>query len=302
MSTDPAIDLRIFVVGVPRSGTTLLQSLLAAHSAVTSFTESHFFSRHFRFVPLRRAPVLSKNPLPRVREFLAENEATETDASRWFETRRRWLELRPVLPLMTRPVARRLLGVLDEMAQQRGRAVWIEKTPMHLRYIPLFERVSGSEPTTRFVHVVRQGLEVVSSLYLASQGWERPYDLATCARRWNADVGFSVGRLGSPRDHFVLYEELASRPEEALARLVDELGLDWQPEMLERYGRTSDRLVTEDEPWKADVGRRIRPSATSDRVLTAQQRSQVSRWLRPELYERLHEGRPARSGKVRDAE
>ena len=36
---------RIFLVGCPRSGTTLLQSLLAAHPDITSFPESHFF-RH----------------------------------------------------------------------------------------------------------------------------------------------------------------------------------------------------------------------------------------------------------------
>ncbi len=41
------IEGRIFVVGAPRSGTTLVQSLIASHSQVTSFTESHFFSRHF---------------------------------------------------------------------------------------------------------------------------------------------------------------------------------------------------------------------------------------------------------------
>jgi hypothetical protein len=302
MTADPVIDLRIFVVGVPRSGTTLLQSLLAAHSAVASFTESHFFSRHFSFVPLRRGPILSRNPLPRLREFLAENDAAGAGAARWFEARQRLLRMRPVLPLMTRSVANRLVGVLDELAQRRGRATWIEKTPMHLRYVPFLERLSGPEPSTRFVHMVRQGLEVVSSLQLASQGWERSYDLATCARRWNDDVELSLGRMGSRQDHFVLYEELASQPEKTLARLVDELGLEWEPEMLHRYGRASDGLVTDDEPWKAGVGRRIQPSATSERVLTPEQRSQVSRWLRPELYERIADGVSTRAEEVRDVE
>ena len=41
------IESRILVVGVPRSGTTLVQSLLAAHSQVASWTESHLFARHF---------------------------------------------------------------------------------------------------------------------------------------------------------------------------------------------------------------------------------------------------------------
>jgi hypothetical protein len=34
---------RIFLVGAPRSGTTILQSLLAAHPEVISFPESKFF-------------------------------------------------------------------------------------------------------------------------------------------------------------------------------------------------------------------------------------------------------------------
>src|SRR5687768_3975926 len=39
---------RIFVVGCPRSGTTLVQSLLAAHSKIVTFTESHLFDKGFR--------------------------------------------------------------------------------------------------------------------------------------------------------------------------------------------------------------------------------------------------------------
>ncbi|MGL4503377.1 MAG: sulfotransferase family protein, partial [Planktothrix sp.] len=40
---DQIIKNRIFLVGCPRSGTTLLQSLLAAHPQIASFPESHFF-------------------------------------------------------------------------------------------------------------------------------------------------------------------------------------------------------------------------------------------------------------------
>ena len=41
----------IFLVGCPRSGTTLLQSLIAAHPLVTSFSESNFFGSSFRKLP-----------------------------------------------------------------------------------------------------------------------------------------------------------------------------------------------------------------------------------------------------------
>ena len=287
---EPAIERRVFVVGVPRSGTTLVQSLLAAHSTMTSFTESHFFDRHFSVLPPFSTPILTRNPGPRLQEFLAENEESPPAAARWFDARGRWaLGARPLLPFQTLSVARRLLSVFDELARRRGKASWVEKTPRHLRYIPLLEHASGPEPRPRFVHVIREGLGVVASLHTASQRWERPYDLETSVRRWNRDVRFSLGRVGSESDHFVFYEELTSRPEDTLGRLLAGLGLDWEPELLERYAAASNRWVTQDEAWKADVGRNIRRSASSERTLTAEQRDWVSRSLHPGLYRELLE-------------
>lgn len=297
MDTQTGIDMRVFVVGVPRSGTTLLQSLLAAHSAMTSFTESHFFERHFTHIPLVSRWVLTKNPTPRVLEFLDENNEDPPDAARWFELEdRRTLRVRPLLPFKTRAVALKLLRILDELTLRRCRSSWVEKTPKNLRYIPLLESVSGPAPRTRFVHVIRDGLEVVASLHQASQNWEDPHDLDSCVRRWNADVSLSLGRIGAPTDHFVFYEELTSRPEATLRPLLAELGLDWEPDILERYGRASRQLVTGQETWKEGVGRNIRPSGTSDRALTPEQRDRVNRSLRRGLYEQLLERTERQSG------
>ncbi len=119
--TQPAIERRIFIVGVPRSGTTLVQSLLAAHSAVTSFTESHLFRKHFSRVPLLSLPILTRDPRSRLSEFLAENGEGPPPAADWFSKRERWtLRIRPLLPLQTLPVARQLVRVLDELALRRG--------------------------------------------------------------------------------------------------------------------------------------------------------------------------------------
>ena len=283
-----SIDRRILIVGVPRSGTTLLQSLLAAHSEITSFTESHFFARHFTFLPGFVEPVLTRNPTPRIREFLIENDEPPPDAALWFLGNSGWpLRLKPLLPLQTRSVAHRLLGVLDELAIGRGVATWVEKTPRHLRYIPFLEKLASGEADTRFIHVVRQGMEVVASLYAASQNWERPYDLDTCIERWNRDVAFSLGRTQEPRDHFVRYEELTTRTEATVRRLLAELSLPWEKQILEQYGQAAARVVANGETWKADVSRSIRPAATSDRVLTADQRARVDRSLRHDLYQEL---------------
>jgi hypothetical protein len=287
MANGSSIDRRIFIVGVPRSGTTLVQSLLAAHSETTSFTESHFFDRHFALLPSPLGPVLVRNPATSVRAFLIENNEPPCEASEWFRNRRRWpLGFRPVLPFQTREVARRLVDVLDQLALRRQRSSWIEKTPRHLRYTPFLNSIS--EPRTSVVHVIRDGLEVVASLNEASQSWERLYDLDTCTNRWNADVEFSLKQITAPRNHVVFYEELTNDPEATLERLLGELGLAWEPEIFEKYAQTSEHLITTNEAWKADVSRSIRPSGTSDR-LSPEQRERVSGLLRHDLYERLYE-------------
>ena len=278
----PGIRHQIFVVGVPRSGTTLVQSLLAAHSELTSFTESHFFSRCFKPLPVWPWAILRRDPGPRLREFVLENPDEEDGSAA--PTSELEVPAGSLLPFKTRDVARRFLTRLNTMAMFRGYSSWIEKTPRHLRYIPFLERLSVR---CRFVHVIREGLEVVASLHTASQSWEHPYDLRTCVARWNADVGFSLRRVGRSKDHFVVYEQLTSDPEATLQRLFAGLELDWQPEILDRYD--SSRLVTREETWKAGVDRGVRRSGTSRKVLNKEQRDRVRKALRHDLYTRLVE-------------
>jgi hypothetical protein len=289
MTVDRTINRRIFVVGVPRSGTTLVQSLLAAHSDMTSFTESHLFDRHFTLMPIGAGVALTKNPARRLREFVAENEEPLSEGLDRLEVGGRWpLGLRIFLPLRTREVFTRIVGVLDELALRRERSGWIEKTPRHLRYTPWIQSICA-RPRPIVVHVVREGLEVVASLREASESWERAYDLEACVRRWNADVGFSLRRATAPNNHVVFYEELTSEPRLTLTRLFDELGLEWQPEILERYANASEHLITGEESWKADIGRGIRPSANARRRLTAEERDWADRRLRQDLYQQLSE-------------
>jgi len=292
------IDRRIFVVGAPRSGTTLVQSLLAAHHEVTSFTESHFFSRHFKLLPKLSTAILTRNPTARLQAFLAENGLTENDAPGGLTAESILGDPGPswLLPLRTGAVARRFLQALDELALRRGTSTWVEKTPRHLCYIPFIERLSSREPRTHFVHVIRNGLEVVASLHTASKQWERPYDLVTCVERWNADLGFSLSRVprkkdqgGSSADHVVSYEHLTASPSATLERLFADLGLAWDPEVLKRYGPSSGQLITQEETWKANVDRRMRPSETSHQVLTEEQRDGVNASLHHDLYRQLVE-------------
>ncbi len=291
----PTIERRIFIVGVPRSGTTLVQSLLAAHSRLTSFTESHFFSRHFRPQPWMATPWLRRDPSPRVHEFLAENHITPStvaSAAGHFpldQRRSGWFLFR-----QGPTVGRQLLQLLDAMAAVRGQSCWVEKTPKHLHYLPMLDQLCRGGPRTHFVHVLRGGLETVASLHRASQDWPTSYDLATCVERWNRDMALSLRRsrrrvASSSTDHFLCYEDLTRRPESVLRRLLNELVLPWEPEILVRYRASSKSLITRRETWKTEVERPMRPSATSRQTLSDGQRRWVDGKLRHDLYQQLRQ-------------
>jgi hypothetical protein len=281
------VEGRIFLVGVPRSGTTLLQALLAAHPRVTSFTESHLFSRPFRRVP-GLGLVLTSDPTHRLMEFLAENDASAAEVAPWFGAPTP-AELRSRLGLAshTKDVATRLVGVLDALGRQRGSPVWLEKTPRHLLAIDLLETVCDDGVPTRFVHLFRDGLQTVASLYAASQDWPETYDLEACIDRWNGDLERSLRYLDRPNHCFVCYETLTRDPEAVLRPLFTALELPWEASVLSEFGAVSDDLRTSDEAWKGDVNRAIRPSATADQVLGERQREQVLGRLRRESYDRL---------------
>ncbi len=196
-------------------------------------------------------------------------------------------------------MAHELLAVLDRLACTRDSSTWVEKTAQHLHYLPFIESLQDDGNATHFVHVIRDGLETVSSLYVASRRWDTrsyrfargavpPYDLDTCVSRWNTDLAVSLERTTSPMDQFVFYEDLTTDAEATLAPVLRALGLSWEPGILERYAETAHGVIAPLESWKG-VAPQIRRSQTSRQTLTAPERELVERSLRHDLYEQVRE-------------
>ncbi len=287
MTADSEISQRFFLVGVPRSGTSLLQALLASHTQITSFTESHFFSRPYAFLPLMGA-VLRRDPAQQVFGFLNENQLSLGAAAQWFEPPAPFfLRFSASRTLASSMVARRLIDVLDEAAQERASPCWLEKTPRHLHAIALIQKACGARAKPQFIHLIRGGLPTVTSLYRASPQWQSPLSLEACAGRWNQDLALSLRYAGKPNHHVIRYEDLTEDPERVLRQLLHALQLNWSPEILNRYGQTARALRASGEHWKQGTERPITPADTSQEVLDACQRQRVEAQLQQPLYDAL---------------
>jgi hypothetical protein len=237
----------VFIVGFPRSGTTLLQSLLAAHPDVFSLPETFFFDR---LVPRRRRDRRLGRPGPRARSALAQ------------------LEHFGVPPAPARagdglPVgsigrlAQRFAASLDAAASGAGKRCWVEKTPIHLHRVREIQRYL---PDAQIVHMIRAGLPAVASLHAVThehpERWGGARSVEQCLDRWRGDLALSHRHVGERGHVFVSYERLVADTPSVVERLCARLGLRSDgpavDEILGGYGDATDEVVR-DEPWKSGV-------------------------------------------------
>lgn len=264
---------RIFIVGCPRSGTTLLQSLLHSHPEIVSFPETFFFAHLFSGEGAGARLGLA----PRAAEHA-------------------WARLRASIDgIPSKPRAltvsgyiRHFVDALDRAARDAGTTTWVEKTPMHLHYT---DQIAQYVQGAWFIHIIRSGAPVVASLYDVTQKhperWGGSRSVEACVARWKADAKRSARCADRCRHAFVSYEQLSGQTEPTLLALLRVLGLRRSSEeigqMLRSYGSGTASLVR-DEPWKEGVGGEIadRGDHRAAAILGPKECARVVAAVRPE--------------------
>jgi hypothetical protein len=218
----------LIVLGVRRSGTTLLRVMLDRNPALAVPDESYFvpqLARRHRGVVDAAAFVDDLRRLPTLVEWgLAP--AAVADRLR---------------PGMTTGDA--VAAVFEAYAAERGKPRWGDKTPLYMQYLPLLERLF---PTARFVHLVRDGRDAAVSFLslpkgIMTEGWGHPRDAAGFACQWATEVGDARAlgrRVGADRYVEVRYEAFVSDPVSELRRVCDFAALEYEERMLGYVGQT----------------------------------------------------------------
>jgi hypothetical protein len=216
----------LLILGVRRSGTTLLRVMLDRHSQLAVPDESYFVpqlaDRHLRRVDpdafvddLRRIDTLSEwgVPLDKVRARL-------TDAM---------------------PIGAAIATVYAVYAEERGKPRWGDKTPMYMQNLRLLERLF---PDALFVHLIRDGRDAALSFLsmpkgLMTESWMQPRTVAGFAAQWRTEIK-AAGRLGTrvgpDRYLEVRYEDLIDDVAAVLRRIVAFAGLPYEAAMTDYAG------------------------------------------------------------------
>jgi hypothetical protein len=214
-----------FVVGSGRSGTTLLRTMLDSHPDLAIPGESHFIPRLAQELrPFSAAAFLDA---VFAEERVQKWGMSEQDVRAAFDDR----------PPAKYPDAVRLFYSCYA-ASQGGKSRYGDKTPPYVRHLPL---LAGLFPEARFVHVIRDGRDVVCSLKQAD--WF-PGNLPQAADYWRGAV--LAGRDAAPalgsRYRELRYEALVEDPEAVLRRLGEFLELPYSDAMLD-YRQSAQRAI-----------------------------------------------------------
>ncbi|MDZ7659813.1 sulfotransferase [Fodinibius sp.] len=238
---------RIFLVGCPRSGTTLLQSMVASHSHIVSFPETHFFSETLSINPLlRRIKLYGPGSRNFINDFLIEHG---------------YSDIRPfsdLPPLCTHSRwCKALLHTIDEMIlaaseDPQSNNIWgLEKTPRHLFYISSIQQEGYQN---KFLHILRSGPDVVASLYLATQNYPKQWggsrSIKKCISWWNNSIKESLKYHDDPNHLFATYEQLLKNPQTVLQSICNYMEIDYQEKMTEDFHNRAEALTKEGEEWK----------------------------------------------------
>src|SRR5262249_43300645 len=142
----------IFVIGINRSGTTLLSLMLDSHSRIAIPYESHFFVNYYR--TRSQSEILETNVqrLALVKSILA-----EPYVQRW--------DYQVTSEQINLDNCTNLAQTIDEIymayARHFEKDIWGDKTPSYACHL---EILNNMFPTSRFIHIIRDGRDVALSI------------------------------------------------------------------------------------------------------------------------------------------
>jgi len=198
----PAAETPVFLVGFPRSGTTLLDQILSSHSRIVCIEEREHFANAL-------ASVINDHAKLAVLGELSDAEIEQVRAEYWARVR-------------------------SETAAPDG-AVVVDKLPLNIVVLPLIRRVF---PEAKIVFALRDPRDVILSCYQQRFGMNAAMaqflQLETAAAYYDAVMRLMLAcqaRLGLDI-HQVRYEDVVEDLESAARALAAFLHVEYEPAML----------------------------------------------------------------------
>lgn len=232
MSMQESKESPIFIVACPRSGTTILASILNSHSLIATATETHFFNYITKqkkynwknFDQKQFAMILEES---RIVDFFTLSKISKEELMAKFDITKFSHDINE----NKKTVFNFLITALAEKKQKQ---LFCEKTPQHLLNL---DEILELYPNAKIIHIVRDGRDVVNSLL--KMPW-RPDGLLNNSRFWKFYIRLGKKyekKLEKHKFKTIRFEDLLGNPEATIKGVCDFLEIHYEETMLVRSGQ-----------------------------------------------------------------
>ena len=242
MKRDP-----VFIVGVQRSGTTLVAAMLAGHSKLSCGPETHFFRRLAK-QDTHELVEPGNWPRPALRFICSIKHSGFDDCESMHLIEKYELErdqIESYLEGCDPGVPGIIASVTEQFMKREGKTRWVEKTPDHIEYLHSIRRHFPASPIIR---MIRDPRDVALSLTRVPWGAKSFMEGVLYWKRLD-DVSapfFAADDLC----HTLRFEDLLENPSESLEGLCEFIGEEFEPQMLDT-GSAGKKINSRSVPWKA---------------------------------------------------
>lgn len=211
----------VFIMGAPRSGTTLLASLIASHSSMVALPEMHYIFElmdielRFGVISLEKKISILKDDFHFCSMGLFDN----------LDELRAFLEYRDAKEIILD-----VIKLYSDRYLKKEFRFWVEHTPHSHRSI---EAIRYYFPAAIFISSVRDPRAVIASTLKEPWGFK---DVVTGAQSWNSNVSDVADKKSIYDIHIIRYEDLVAHVDDQLKGICDKLGVSYSDVMINNDG------------------------------------------------------------------
>jgi hypothetical protein len=228
----------VFIIGNPRSGTTLLRLMITSHPAIVVPPECGFAVWWQKKYSDWNVAAASTD---RASEFIRDLVSSKKFETWNLDAQSLLQEIRKTKPSDYSALVS-LIYTIYARARKPAFTRWGDKNNFHVQHV---NDLRALFPNAQFVHIIRDGRDVACSYRdLGKKEMQSAYaprlhtDIAAIASEWNKNVEAvraAFAAMPKGQGFEVRYEDLVADSEATLRKLCDFLGDEYHPQMLEYH-------------------------------------------------------------------
>lgn len=232
----------VFIIGVGRSGTTLLQSILHGHSSIHFTPETHFVKKYL-------SKVATTNPDLKRQRRLIHDIGKDKFLQEMSEKLPHYCEQAMLDDSVSNKVAWVFKQVLKEKS---GNATYLgDKDPMNVNYL---KQINAVFPDAKIIHIIRDPRDVVLSRMKSA--WGKKNRMAAHIAEYIH--GIKKARFDGQKyfieNYFeIRYEQLIANPKTIIEKLCSFLEIPFEESMMNHQDSSKELVRSDEGEWKSNV-------------------------------------------------